>query len=181
MDQILQEEWRPVVGWEGFYAVSTFGRVLSLDRVITKRNGDTRRVRSRMLVLHLNKNGYLTVCLKRPDKQSVVSVHALVLQSFVGPCPTGLEACHGKGGKHDNSLANLRWDTKQANESDKIADGAVLQGGDHPRARLTEDKVRQIRKMREDGFQFNEIAAVFDITPAHAHRIFHRVSWGHIG
>ena len=43
-----------------------------------------------------------------------------------------MEACHGKGGKDDNSLANLRWDTKQVNESDKVADGAVLQGGTTP-------------------------------------------------
>lgn len=180
MDQILQEEWRPVVGWEGFYAVSNLGNVLSLDRVVIKRNGHRRRVQGRMLKVHLGSNGYLSVCLKRPDKQSVVCVHRLVLEAFVGPCPAGLEACHGKSGKYDNSLANLRWDTKRSNEQDKIADGAVLKGVAHPRATLTDDDVRSIRRARENGFQFNEIAAMFGITATHAHRIYHRVCWGHL-
>lgn len=33
------EEWRPVVGYEGAYEVSDHGNVRSLDRIILKSNG----------------------------------------------------------------------------------------------------------------------------------------------
>jgi NUMOD4 motif len=43
------EQWRVVVGWEGFYEVSNLGRVRSLPRTIVRRNGVRYRVRERIL------------------------------------------------------------------------------------------------------------------------------------
>jgi hypothetical protein len=33
------EEWRPVVGYEGYYEVSNLGKVKSLDRIVNSKNG----------------------------------------------------------------------------------------------------------------------------------------------
>lgn len=46
-------------------------------------------------------------------------IHRLVLEAFVGPCPSGMEACHNNGDPADNRLENLRWDTKSANMFDR--------------------------------------------------------------
>lgn len=49
-------------------------------------------------------------------------VHALVLETFVGPRPDGMECCHWKpapDGGYDNRLMNLRWDTRSANAYDR--------------------------------------------------------------
>lgn len=46
-----------------------------------------------------------------------------MLEAFVGPCPPGEECCHGPGGPADNRLANLRWDTRQANIRDAVLGG----------------------------------------------------------
>src|SRR3546814_14079116 len=59
----LSEEWRPVVGYEGYYEVSSLGRVRSLPRIRSakRRKGTqfTMRMAGRVLVLCLNKSGYL--------------------------------------------------------------------------------------------------------------------------
>ena len=43
----------------------------------------------------------------------------IILETFVGPCPEGQEACHNNGDKSDNHLTNLRWDTHLKNIQDK--------------------------------------------------------------
>lgn len=58
-------------------------------------------------------------------------VHRLVLLVFVGPCPDGMEACHGNDVPHDNRVENLRWDTRAANVADSV------QNGTHDAARRT--------------------------------------------
>lgn len=69
--------------------------------------------------------------LSRDGKARRFAVHRLVLDAFVGPCPEGLQACHGNNVKHDNRLANLRWDTHSENVYDQVRDGV------HNQARKT--------------------------------------------
>ena len=57
-----------------------------------------------------------------------------VLEAFVGPCPPGLEACHGNDVADDNRLENLRWDTRTENQLDRVRNGI------HPGANKTHCK-----------------------------------------
>jgi hypothetical protein len=113
------ERWLPVVGWEGLYEVSDQGRVRSLDRIVHTKAGWSRRHQGRTL-RSLQCHGYQTVELTSGHR---VSVHRLVLEAFVGPCPDGLECCHGVGGPSDNRLSNLRWDTRSENMYDRCRHG----------------------------------------------------------
>jgi hypothetical protein len=98
------------------------------------------------------KNGYLSVQIFMPDKSSIrYYVHRLVLITFVGPCPDGMECLHGPGGKTDNSLANIRWGTPIENAADKIRDGTSTQGVRNPSARFDDDIIRSIRRERALG------------------------------
>lgn len=94
------------------YEVSSHGEV---------RNRETGKLRS----LSPDRWGYLKLSLSRDGKLFTRKVHRLVLESFVGPCPAGLEGCHGDGDKRNNSIENLRWDTHQANMDDLIKTGAL--------------------------------------------------------
>jgi type II secretory pathway pseudopilin PulG len=100
-----QERWLPVVGYEGAYEVSDKGRVRSVDRMVLKGRPD--------------RNGYPRVNLRGKTK----TVHRLVLESFIGPCPDGQVACHANDIKTDNRLENLRWDTPDANARDMVING----------------------------------------------------------
>ncbi|MGZ4516413.1 MAG: NUMOD4 motif-containing HNH endonuclease [Mycobacteriaceae bacterium] len=114
----------PVVGWEGFYEVSDLGRVRSLPRLVRSRwKGYLRPAGGVVLAPRLNSNGYQQVHLSREGTQAPRLVHRLVLEAFMGPCPSGSEGCHGSGGKGDNSLQNLRWDTSRENSLDTVRHG----------------------------------------------------------
>lgn len=119
------EEWRPIVGYEGYYEVSDHGRVRSVDRLVKGPHGDAVwRLQGRpMKQRPWSKKGYMCVKLTRENKDKRHAVHRLVLAAFVGPCPEGYEACHNNHVKHDNRLSNLRWDTKSANMQDNLRAG----------------------------------------------------------
>ncbi|MEA2707680.1 MAG: hypothetical protein QOF78_281 [Phycisphaerales bacterium] len=51
-------------------------------------------------------------------------VHVVILITFRGPRPLGYEGCHGDGDKKNNALANLRWDSPEANRRDRFEKAA---------------------------------------------------------
>jgi hypothetical protein len=124
------ERWLPVVGYEDYYEVSDHGRVRSLGRwidTISRWGGPHRYFKpGRVLREKRKKNplhAYANVILSVDAKPDTRQVHHLVLEAFVGPCPPGMEACHGPAGLFDNSLANLRWDTFSENMHDVVRSG----------------------------------------------------------
>jgi hypothetical protein len=113
-----REEWRPIVGYEGSYAVSNMGRVQSLDRLdAAGRRWPGRLMRQSYLRDHA------MVGLSRNGKSQIHYVHTLVLTAFLGARPDGMECCHNDGNPANNQLSNLRWDTRSANQMDTVFHG----------------------------------------------------------
>lgn len=114
-------EWRPVVGYEGFYEVSSDGAVRSLHRGgrILKQSWDPKKKR-----LHLT--------LARDGHRRYRPVHRLVIEAFIGPPPgPGMHACHNDGDGRNNRVENLRWDSPSGNQLD------CVKHGNHPFASRT--------------------------------------------
>jgi hypothetical protein len=127
------EEWRPVVGYEGLYEVSSEGRVRSLDRITGGKR--RRRIRGQMLTPTPHPDGRrVAVSLCKDGIQRAPAVHRLVAAAFLGPRPVGLDICHGDGNGFNNAVANLRYDTRSANLLDSVRHGT------HPWARRTHCK-----------------------------------------
>ncbi|MGP5930306.1 NUMOD4 motif-containing HNH endonuclease [Corynebacterium glyciniphilum] len=130
----LDEIWKPIPGYEGYYEVSDQGRVRSIERVIVRDNGMRQTVRSRVLRPALNRRGYEGVHLYRRGIGEGFSVHRLVLLAFVGPCPEGMEVRHLNGAPADNRLTNLRYGTSLENKLD------IIRHGRHPELTKTHCK-----------------------------------------
>lgn len=111
------EEWRPVVGYEGLYEVSSHGRVRRVDAT-------ARGPAGRLLKLRLNQGGYPIVFLSRKSKQKLFRVHRLVAFAFLGNPGKGFEVCHADDVKHNNHVSNLRWDTHRNNMREMVKNGA---------------------------------------------------------
>jgi hypothetical protein len=121
--------------------------------------------------------GHLSVHLGVNREKFTAMVHTLVLLSFVGPCPEGLEACHGNGIASDNSWGNLRWDTHFENNQDRKRHGTYALGEAHPMAKLNADAVRE---MRRSGLGCAEASRKFGIGMSQAHRILAGKAWKHV-
>ena len=117
MDGLLQqfykkEEWRPILGYEGFYEVSSFGRIKSLPKKVGKGSGFT-ITNEKVLSPHIHSSGYCKVSLYLHGKQKTVSVHRLVLEAFVGK--SDLSVDHIDSDKSNNAISNLRYCTQRQN------------------------------------------------------------------
>ena len=113
-----------------------------------------------------------------PDYQ--VSVHRLVLEAFVGPCPPGCETRHLNGNPADNRLCNLAWGTHRENAADKVRHGTAPRGERNPSAKLTEADVREVRTLVEQGYTQRDIADRFDVGPIAICHIVTRKAWKHV-
>lgn len=109
----MEEEWRPVKGYEGLYEVSNMGRVKSLHY------GKERILRGTDAF-----DGYKIVSL---TKQTIKKkrVHRLVAEAFI-PNPMNLPVVnHLDGDKHNNCVSNLEWCTKKENTNHAIKTGLM--------------------------------------------------------
>jgi len=160
------EDWRPVEGYAG-YEISDLGRVKG-------RWG-------RILKPFFNSNWYYRVTLCAGDVKHVShGVSALVLAAFVGPRPLGYQAAHLNGIKTDNRLENLVYILAKDNEAHKVAHGTALLGERNHQAKLSTDKVKEIRALSRRGISQDRIAVRYRISQAQVYRIVHRKGWTHV-
>ena len=120
------EEWRPVVGYEGIYEISSQGRIRSLDRTETlpSRWGGTftRTVKGRIMrQMRHPQSGRPCVGTRGPGKdksKDYIMVHRAILEAFVG-VSEGSYALHWDDNPLNNTLENLRWGTASENAYDR--------------------------------------------------------------
>lgn len=164
----MTEEWRPVEGWP--YEVSSLGKVRRSTTKSGTRSG-------RVLRAKQNNKGYWQVDLYKGDgTHRMFSVHRLVAISFHGaPSNDSLVVTHLNGDCRDNRPENLQWNTIAVNNSEhRRLHGTMPFGLRHWRAFLSDDDVREIRRMRAAGVPLKEVAEKFAVSRSHASQIANR-------
>lgn len=101
LEDLPNEEWKDVEGYDGQYRVSNLGRVKSL--------GNDKSRKTKILRQHDNTSGYLIVNLCKNGKMKTKLVHRLVLEVFVPNTKNLSDANHVNEKKHDCRLSNLEW------------------------------------------------------------------------
>lgn len=102
------EIWKDIEGWEGYYQVSTEGRVRSLPRTVAS-SRCTSNLKGRILKPRPDPKGYMKVALCRDGICYSRKVHRLVAQAFI-PNPDNLATVNHKDEvKSNNRLENLEW------------------------------------------------------------------------
>ena len=178
----MTEIWKGIPGYD-LYEVSNQGQVRSWHN-----NKWGRHNQSRILKPGTGSSGYLTVALSANGQQRTFAVHTLVLTTFAGPPPDGMECCHFDGGRTNNHLDNLRWDTRAANVQDAIRHGTAfvpvspnLRGEAASQSRLTEGDVIEIRKLyTAGGITHDELGEEFGVARPTISDIIRRETWAHV-
>lgn len=127
--------------------------------------------------------GYLIVRLYYKKKPRTRTVHQLILETFIGPRPKGMECCHEKGIKTDNRLKKLRWDTRSNNAKDRFKHGTMpdQRGEKNNNVKLNNEMVKDIKCLLENtNMKQWEIAEIFDVTRAVISCIKTGRTWSHI-
>lgn len=115
----MDEIWKDVKDYEGYYQVSNLGRVRSLTRdyEVTTKLGYKKRIYSkgRIRIPQKYTNGYLFVSLSKNNKIKQIMIHRLVAIAFL-PNPEGLpEVNHKDECITNNTVDNLEWCTSKYN------------------------------------------------------------------
>ena len=169
------EEWRPTVGYEGLYEVSSHGRIRRVSPTHLNRNVGG-------LLNPWSAADYHRVELCIEGNNATFGVHQLVAEAFLGPCPPDREVNHKNGVKHDNRAENLEYLTHQENMAHA---GQVLgvmgsRGTKNGRSKLTEGQVQEARDRHAGGESCPMIAKRFGVGRLAIQRVVNGKRWNHV-
>ena len=153
------EKWRDVVGYEGLYQVSNYGRVKSFHN-----NGV--RILNPVLADY---PGYYVVSLTKNGDQRTQYVHILVAQSFIFNPEKKSYVNHIDGDKLNNRLEKLEWVTPTENSRYAWQNGLIESrtGTVNLHSKLTPEQIRYIRvnyKPHDENFSMAALARKFNVS-----------------
>lgn len=123
-----EEVFKDVLGYEGLYQVSNFGRVKSLKRKNVfycglKKEYLERPVKEKILNFSKSNRGYLQVCLTKNGNYKTYTVHRLVAKAFIDNPLNKKTVNHIDGNKLNNCVNNLEWATSSENNKHAFDNG----------------------------------------------------------
>lgn len=108
LEDLEGELWKPVVGYEGLYEISSEGRVKRLAHITVDSLGRTSCYEDKILKYHTSKStGYPNVNLTKNGCHKTINTHSLIADAFI-PNPSNLPCINHKDENRGNSvLSNL--------------------------------------------------------------------------
>ena len=157
---VLSDRWVPIPSYQG-YEVSDSGYVRS-------------RKTGKLIAFNTKKgkHPYQRVHLSQVGVAKYLLVHRLVLESFVGPCPDGMQALHLDDNPSNNRLDNLRWGTAKENHRTINRRGPA-----NGRCKLKPEDVLEIRFSQE---RHCDLAARYGVADTTIQNIRNRKLWKHL-
>lgn len=109
------ETFTDIKGFEGLYAVSRNGIVISLPRKIWNGKVMAQNKVRRLIGNPLN-NGYLQVTLYKEHKRTQKLIHRLVAETYIENPQDLPQINHIDGNKQNNKVENLEWCDNSMNQ-----------------------------------------------------------------
>lgn len=109
MTNCKKETWKNIEGYETFYKISNLGRVKSLAKTITRKDGEVRNLSEKIIKPFLTKKGYKQIVLTKDGDKKKHYIHRLVALAFISNPDQLPEVNHINEDKLDNAVENLEW------------------------------------------------------------------------
>lgn len=166
-DDLPEEIWRDVNGYEGLYKISNFGRVKSFHYGVEK-----------FLKLRIANTGYSVVGLSKRGFMKEMGIHILVAKAFVENPGSKPFVNHIDGNKSNNHADNLEWVTNKENIHHAWKSGLIkpVIGTEHHGAKLSREDVIYIRKNykpRDKTFGAYALAKEFNVSKRTIEEVAH--------
>jgi len=116
----MEEIWKDIPGYEGYYQVSDLGRVKSLERETLYSNGRRASWKERIMKTPPSKRGYPRLNLSKDGKCKMHKVHQIVAMAFLDHVPNGgynVVVDHKDNNPLNNKLSNLQLISQRLNSS----------------------------------------------------------------
>jgi len=111
-----KEKWVPIIGYNGLYKISTFGRIKSLSRKrytnrdINKKYRYKQKISIEKILKPIKKSiGYYQITLTKESNQKILSIHRLVAKHFIDNNNNKPQINHKDGNGLNNNISNLEW------------------------------------------------------------------------
>lgn len=179
----MEEIWKDIAGYEGYYQISNLGRVKSLERIAITKIGSKQPVNERILVAGYDTAGYYRVALCKNAKSRTRKVHRLVAQAFI-PNPENKKTVNHKNGiKDDNRVENLEWATYKENNDHAIDTGLLIKncrkGDECSFSKLKGSDIPVLRELNNT-MKHREIAKIYNVHKSTIEGVVYRRNWKHI-
>lgn len=148
IDADPNEIWKDVIGYEGLYQVSNFGRVLGVKRkkILTPRDVG---------------NKYMSVVLSKNDVMKNKKVYRLAAQAFIPNPENKLCINHIDNKPENNNLNNLEWCTYKENREHCMKQNRHNWGEKNGHSKLVISDIKYIRK---SSLSTKELSVKYNVT-----------------
>lgn len=109
--------WADIKGFEGYYQVSNYGCVRSLDRTVVNSGSKLQILKGGLVKMAYDKDGYLKFTLHKDAKRYYKRAHRVVSETFIPNPENKPIPNHLNGIRDDNRVENLEWATSSENIS----------------------------------------------------------------
>lgn len=187
IENLENEIWKDVVGFESTYQISNIGRVRAkrtVKKYLSLTGNEYNFVRKEKIkVQHLNPKGYPQIGLRGENKKDYTfTVHRLVAIAFLGEEKYPMVVNHIDHNPKNNKIKNLEWVTYARNTQHSFEDGNrdPVRGSRHGQSKVTELEVLEIREKYSNGIKSPEFSRQYGIGKTNVMDIVKRKIWKHI-
>jgi len=176
----MKEIWKAIKNYP-MYEVSNKGKIRSFHNTFLSESG---LKIPRTSKLTKSDSRYYVINLYSKGRFKKFYVHSLVLKTFVGSRPKDFVCNHKDGIKTNNNLSNLEWISRSddVNHAYRVGLQPIRnrKGRKNPRARLDDNKVKEIKGLLAKGISQTKIGRIFNVSRGCISSISIEQTWKHI-
>mgnify|MGYP003657666585 CR=1 FL=1 len=159
-----------------FYEIKNHPRY-EINKMGVIRNKENKKIKSQ----YVGSTGYYMVSFSYNNKSKPQRVHRLLSINFIDNPKNLKYVNHKDGDKLNYTLSNLEWCTHAENMKHAFNTGLANNTGErNGQAKLTESKVREIKKWLSQGFSQQKTAKIFSVSRSCIQGISNGRLWKHV-